>query len=181
MNILLKDIIALTLCPVGQVRSTGTELRAIIIIMQVSQRTRKKSGASRHRGERRVPFSAIRKLALEIAEKFHPEKIILFGSYAYGKPHRDSDVDLLVIMPAWNEISKACRIRLSVHHPFPLDLIVRTPENLKWRLAEEDWFLREVMEKGKVLYEKNNRRMGSKSRGGSCSRPTANGRQTAGQ
>jgi len=97
-------------------------------------------------------MSAIRKLAREIAQKFQPNKIILFGSYAYGKPHRDSDVDLLVVMPAWNEISKACRIRLAVYHPFPLDLIVRTPENLKRRLAEDDWFLREVVEKGKVLY-----------------------------
>jgi predicted nucleotidyltransferase len=132
--------------------------------MQVSQRTRKKSGASRNRGERRVPFSAIRKLAQEIAEKFRPEKIILFGSYAYGKPHRDSDVDLLVIMPAWNEISKACRITCAIDRPFPLDILVRTPENLRWRLEEGDWFLREAVGKGKVLYEKANRPMGSQSR-----------------
>src|SRR6266481_3075843 len=119
MNILFRSFIALTLCSAGQVRSTGTELRAIIIIMQVSQRTRKKSGASRHRGERRVPFSAIRKLAQEIAEKFHPEKIILFGSYAYGKPHRDSDVDLLVIMPCYNQHSQAVRILWRLAAPFP--------------------------------------------------------------
>src|SRR6266481_1844295 len=161
MNILFRSFIALTLCSAGQVRSTGTELRAIIIIMQVSQSTRKKSGAAPYRGERRVPFSAIRKLALEIAEKFHPEKIILFGSYAYGKPHRDSDVDLLVIMPAWNEISKACRISCAVDRAFPLDILVRTPENLRWRLEEGDWFLREAVGKGKVLYEKTNRALDS--------------------
>src|SRR4051794_31061312 len=46
-----------------------------------------------------VPLRAIRKLAREIAEKFRPERIILFGSHAYGTPHADSDVDLLVIMP----------------------------------------------------------------------------------
>jgi predicted nucleotidyltransferase len=118
-------------------------------------------------------------LAREIADKFQPDKIILFGSYAYGKPHQDSDVDLLVVMPAWNETSKACRIRLAVHHPFPLDLIVRTPENLQWRLAEEDWFLREVVEKGKVLYEKNHRRMGPQSRSGSSGRTNAYDRQAA--
>ncbi len=47
----------------------------------------------------------------EIAERFHPKKIILFGSYAYGTPHADSDVDLLVIMPARNMIDQAVRIR----------------------------------------------------------------------
>src|SRR5258708_2824606 len=86
-----------------------------------------------------VTLSAIRKLAREIAERFQPEKIILFGSYAYGRPHADSDVALLVVMPAWNEISKAGRIACAVDPPFPLDLIVRTPENLRWRLEEGDW------------------------------------------
>src|SRR5439155_1237359 len=111
-------------------------------VMAIQPRTRKPSGPDKRRARWRVPISAIQKLVREIADKFQPDKIILFGSYAYGKPHRDSDVDLLVVMPAWNETSKACQIRLAVHHPFPLDLIVRTPENLRWRLAEEDWFLR---------------------------------------
>jgi predicted nucleotidyltransferase len=105
---------------------------------------------------------AIRKLAREIADKFRPEKIILFGSYAYGTPHQDSDVDLLVVMPARNEIDQAVRVRHATDHPFPLDLIVRTPYSMKWRLKEGDSFLREVMEKGKVLYAKADRRMGGK-------------------
>src|SRR5438477_3669387 len=117
-------------------------------LMPISPRTRRQSQPTRRRATRRIPLSAIQRLAREIADKFQPDKIILFGSYAYGKPHQDSDVDLLVVMPAWNETSKACRIRLAVHHPFPLDLIVRTPESLKWRLAGGDWFLREVVEKG---------------------------------
>jgi predicted nucleotidyltransferase len=96
---------------------------------------------------------AIRKLAREIAEKFQPEKIILFGSYAYGTPHQDSDVDLLVVMPASNESSKACRILNTIVAPFPIDLIVRTPKNLAWRLKAGDWFLREIVANGKVLYE----------------------------
>ena len=148
-------------------------------VMAIQPRTRKPSSPDKRRARWRVPISAIQKLVREIADKFQPDKIILFGSYAYGKPHRDSDVDLLVIMPAWNETSKACQIRLAVHHPFPLDLIVRTPENLRWRLAEEDWFLREVAEKGKVLYEKNHRRMGSQSRGGYSRRTKAHSGQTA--
>src|SRR5713226_3123762 len=69
-------------------------------LMPMSHTTRRQSKVSRRRTEGRVPFAAIRKLAQEIAEKFRPEKIILFGSYAYGKPHRDSDVVILVVMPS---------------------------------------------------------------------------------
>ncbi len=110
-------------------------------------------------------MAAIRKLARQIAERFQPERIILFGSYAYGQPHPDSDVDLLVVMPARNEIDQACRIRLAVDHPFPLDLIVRTPDNLRWRVKEGDWFLREITSRGKLLYEKPDGRMGPQGRG----------------
>src|SRR2546426_2036798 len=101
-----------------------------------------------------ISRAAIRKLARQIAQRFQPDKIILFGSYAYGKPHPDSDVDLLVVMPAKNMINQAVRILKALDYDFPLDLIVRTPEFLRWRLKEGDWFLREIMEKGKVLYEK---------------------------
>ena len=57
-----------------------------------------------------VPLAAIRRFARQIAERFHPEKIILFGSYAYGQPHNESDVDLLVIMPAYDVVNQAIRI-----------------------------------------------------------------------
>jgi predicted nucleotidyltransferase len=111
-----------------------------------------------------VPKSAIRRFAREVAEKFHPEKIILFGSHAYGKPHADSDVDILVIMPCRNELDQAVKISLAVDRPFPLDIIVRKPHNMKWRLAEGDDFLQEIVAKGKVLYEAPDGRMGAKSR-----------------
>src|SRR5205085_6653122 len=116
---------------------------------------RKSSEVSRplDRGTR-VSLRTIRRYACAIAEKFQPERIILFGSYAYGQPHADSDVDLLVIMPARNQLDQAFRIHSTLLPPFPLDIIVRTPKNLKWRLQEGDWFLREVVSKGKVLYEK---------------------------
>jgi predicted nucleotidyltransferase len=115
----------------------------------------------------------IRRYARAVAERFAPEKIILFGSYAYGQPHEDSDVDLLVIMPARNELDQAVRIRLAVPNDFPMDLIVRTPKNLAWRLAEGDWFLREVVAKGKVLYEKADRGVGAQGRGGLQRRTSA--------
>jgi predicted nucleotidyltransferase len=101
-----------------------------------------------------IPLSAIRRYARKVAERFQPECIILFGSYAYGRPHADSDVDLLVVMPARNQMDQAVRIRLAFQAPFPMDLIVRTPKNLKWRIEEGDWFLREIVSRGKVLYEK---------------------------
>jgi predicted nucleotidyltransferase len=102
----------------------------------------------------------IRRYARQVAEHFRPEKIILFGSYAYGTPHADSDVDILVIMPARNEIDQAVRIDRVVDPPFPLDLIVRTPKNMAWRLEEGDSFLREIVTRGKVLYEKTDSPVG---------------------
>ncbi len=62
-------------------------------------------------------------------------------------------------MPAGNEIDESIRIRWALPAAFPMDLLVRTPKNLQWRLDEGDWFLREVMSRGKVLYEKVDRRL----------------------
>jgi predicted nucleotidyltransferase len=107
----------------------------------------------------------IRHFARQVAERFEPDKIILFGSHAYGKPNADSDVDILVVMPARSELYEAARISIAIDPPFPLDILVRTPKKLQWRLQEGDAFLREVMNKGKVLYEKVDARVGAKGRG----------------
>jgi predicted nucleotidyltransferase len=120
-------------------------------------------GRSRNR-DGLVSRAAIRRLAEQIAERFQPEKIILFGSYAYGKPDRHSDVDVLVVMPARNEIDQSIRIWNAVDPPFSVDIIVRTPKNLRWRVEEGDWFLREVVGKGKVLYEKAHGGVGAQGR-----------------
>lgn len=106
-----------------------------------------------------------RRYARRIVERFRPEKIILFGSYAYGRPHADSDVDLLVIMPARNELDQAFKIRCEVPTQFPMDLIVLKPQNVKWRLEERESFVTEIIAKGKTLYEKNDSRVDSQSRG----------------
>ena len=97
----------------------------------------------------------IRKFSQAVARKFRPEKIILFGSYGYGKPTEDSDVDLLIIMPRTRLRGErmSLRIRLAVPRNFPLDLLVRTPAEVSKRLRWGDCFLREVMEKGELLYE----------------------------
>jgi len=113
-----------------------------------------------------IPIAAIRRYARLIADRFQPDKSALFGSYAYGRPHPESDVDLLVVMAAGDETDQAIRITLAFERPFPLDLIVRTPESLRRRLADGNWFLREVMEKGRVLYAKRNRALDPKGRRG---------------
>src|SRR5213082_2584775 len=97
-----------------------------------------------------VPMAVIRRFARQVAERFRPDKIILFGSHAYGTPHADSDVDILVVMPARNTINQAARIRWELPAPFPMDLIVRTAEDLRWRLREGESFHTEVLTKGKV-------------------------------
>lgn len=116
-----------------------------------------------YRGDE-VPMSAIRRFARQVAERFQPDKIILFGSQAYGTPHADSDVDILVVMPARNQLDQAVKIRWEFPAPFPLDLIVRTPYNLGWRLKEGESFHTEITTKGKVLYEKVDARVGAKGR-----------------
>ena len=101
-----------------------------------------------------VSRSAIKKFTDEVARRFKPEKIILFGSCAYGKPTADSDVDVLVVMPCQRRpLDQALRIRLAVRAGFPLDLIVRTPADIRRRLALGDFFLREITEKGTLLHD----------------------------
>jgi len=96
----------------------------------------------------------IKAYAAEIAREFRPRRIILFGSYAYGKPTPDSDVDLLVIMPHRGRgVHKAIEIGLKSPAPFPCDLLVRSPTKIRQRLAWGDCFIKEVINKGKVLYE----------------------------
>ncbi len=96
-----------------------------------------------------------------VARVFNPGKVILFGSYAYGKPTDDSDVDLMVIMPHRGASAKqATQIRLACSRAFPLDLIVRGPAEVRRRLRAGDPFLREVTSKGIVLHESRNARMG---------------------
>jgi len=101
-----------------------------------------------------VDRAGIRKSTRAVGRKFRPEKLILFGSYAYGTPTEDSDVDLLVIMPRTRERGErmSLRIRHAVPRTFPLDLLVRTPAEVAKRLRWGDGFVREVVEKGKVLY-----------------------------
>ena len=94
----------------------------------------------------------------DIVREFDPLQVILFGSYAYGTPKEYSDVDLLVVMHV--EKMEARRqeseIRERIPERFKMDLRVRSPEEIAFRVSHNDWFLREVTEKGEVLYESDN-------------------------
>ncbi|MFQ5806945.1 MAG: nucleotidyltransferase domain-containing protein [Phycisphaerae bacterium] len=101
-----------------------------------------------------VAIRDICELSERIAREFQPDKIVLFGSYAGGRPGEDSDVDLLVVMGyKGRSVDKATEIRQRLEPRFPLDLLVRSPQEISQRLAWHDWFLMDIFEKGKVLYE----------------------------
>jgi len=101
-----------------------------------------------------VSLREIRKMAGRIARDFRPERIILFGSHARGTSTADSDVDLLVVMPFKGRLSaKAVEILDRVRPRFGVDILVRTPQEVRQRLSWNDFFLREIIETGRVLYE----------------------------
>jgi predicted nucleotidyltransferase len=90
-----------------------------------------------------------------LVRELNPQQIILFGSYAYGRPTADSDVDLLIVMDSNDRpVARAARVsKLLRPRPFPIDILVRTPEEIRYRLKIGDLFVREIFERGKVLYD----------------------------
>jgi len=101
-------------------------------------------------------WQQIRCLCDAIAQEFHPEKIVLFGSYAYGEPRPDSDVDLLVVMPFDGSPFRQAAVILShvvrTVGVLPMDLLVRTAEQVQERLHMGDSFMRDIIEHGKMMY-----------------------------
>lgn len=96
----------------------------------------------------------IRDFGRRLGREFRPEKVVLFGSYAYGRPTPDSDVDILVVMPLnGSPVDKSVEMRLKLRPRFPLDLLVRTPSKIRERLDMGDDFIKDILERGKVLYE----------------------------
>jgi uncharacterized protein len=106
---------------------------------------------------KRIPQKAIDQVVKQIVEKFKPQKIILFGSYARGNPRPESDVDMLVVMDTpLKDVQQAIQICQQIEYRFGLDLIVHTPNYLAQRVKMGDWFLGDVLKEGKVLYEAHN-------------------------
>lgn len=104
----------------------------------------------------------VRKIISDIVEKlkegYQPEKIILFGSYAYGKPTEDSDIDMLIIkdtdkrrIDRWMEVRKLTR---DPERGIPFSPLVYTREEIEQRLKIGDFFMEEIMENGVVVYER---------------------------
>ena len=105
-----------------------------------------------------IPQAAIDDVVSQIVEKFRPIKIVLFGSYAYGKPTPLSDVDMLIVMDSpLKERELSMSIRRTIEYHFGLDLIVKTPSSLLRRIDMGDFFLKEILQRGRVLYERNTR------------------------
>lgn len=102
------------------------------------------------------------KAVKRIVTKLKPEKIILFGSYAYGNPTPDSDVDLLIVMETNGREKEMYRAASSLLYPreFPVDIIVKTPKEVEEAMkggVVNGFFIREMVNKGKVLYGRRKR------------------------
>ncbi|MEW5829528.1 MAG: nucleotidyltransferase domain-containing protein [Chloroflexota bacterium] len=104
-----------------------------------------------------VPKRTIRAVVKHIAEKFQPEEIILFGSYAYGNPEPSSDVDLLVVMETpEGELKTSLEILQSLPRiTFSIDILARSRSTIKRRREMGDRFMKEITTKGKVLYARD--------------------------
>lgn len=103
-----------------------------------------------------LPQKILRKIVDRINNHFNPEKIILFGSYAYGAPGKNSDIDLFIVMKSKEKPARR-RIKMSQlfwDREMPMDFIVKTPSEVKRRLSMGDFFISKILGKGEVLYEK---------------------------
>ena len=101
-----------------------------------------------------ISLPAIRTFGRRIGTEFGADRVILFGSHARGDADEDSDVDLLVILPfRGRSVDQTVRIHLELRPPFPVDLIVRTPQAIQRRLRMGDYFIQTILSEGKVLYE----------------------------
>lgn len=98
----------------------------------------------------------IKKTVDKIVKNYRPQKIVLFGSYAWGEPTENSDVDLLIVKNSKKRRSeRAAEIRKKIFPPdIPLDILVYTPKEIKKRLAMKDFFFEDIVTKGRNLYER---------------------------
>ena len=110
-------------------------------------------------------MAKIDRFSRAIAEKYDPERILLFGSYASDCPNADSDVDILVVFPGNGDVAhRSIEIRHALSPDFPLDLLARSTEEISLRLEQGDSFLREICENGKTLYEAGDAAVGGQGR-----------------
>ena len=112
-----------------------------------------------------APINDIFHYVDDVAARFHPRQIVLFGSYAYGDPTEDSDVDVLVVSnKRQSSMQQVLKIRQAIPAPFPLDLIVRSRSEILRRIGWNDFFLAEIMQKGLTVYDADDPRVGGQGR-----------------
>lgn len=110
---------------------------------------------AKENNNRIVEFDRINEKVEQIVKEFNPQKVILFGSYAIGKPTIDSDVDLMVITDTnLDTTSLSIQISMKLKHTFPIDILVRTPQEINKRIGMGDFFIKNIMDNGKVMYER---------------------------
>lgn len=103
-----------------------------------------------------VAMNQIEAVSRKIVREFHPERVILFGSHAYGSPADFSDVDILVIMPfEGHPFDKSLEVLNRINPSFSVDLLVRRPDDTKRRYDEYDPLIRDALDSGRVLYERD--------------------------
>ena len=104
-----------------------------------------------------VVKNKIEEFGQRIGCEFGAEKVVLFGSYAAGEATEDSDVDLLIICSfEGRSVDKSVEIRMKLRPHFPVDLLVRSPEEIRRRIQMGDGFIKDILEHGRVLYEADN-------------------------
>ena len=102
-----------------------------------------------------VALNDITEFSRRVVEEFDPEKIILFGSHGRGAAHKDSDVDILVVMRFEGKwLDKSLEILHRLDPDFSIDLITRRPDEVERRYREHDPLIRAAIDEGRVLYER---------------------------
>lgn len=97
----------------------------------------------------------IKRITNQIVKHYKPEKIILFGSFAYGKPKENSDLDLLIIKRSRKKrVERIKEVLMKTKGSLPLSPLVYTPNEIQERLKLGDFFFKTILKKGKVLYER---------------------------
>jgi uncharacterized protein len=95
----------------------------------------------------------ISRIVASIVAECSPERVILFGSHAYGTPDRDSDIDLFIVADMPGLPAERVRlVRRAIKERASIDIVVRSPKDIEASLKGRDWFVQEVFERGKVLY-----------------------------
>lgn len=101
----------------------------------------------------------LKEIIEKLKSKYNPIKVILYGSYAQGTPRDDSDIDLLILKKT-NErrIERFVKVKKIIYNPerkISVSPLIYSPTELNQRLEMGDDFIKEILNKGKILYEKS--------------------------